>query len=163
MRLVRFLAVALVAAIGLQSTVSVAQLPPTRFYGTVILNGEAPPIDSLIRAYIGEQFCGEGRVLALDDPIGVGFFIDVFAESYRPGCGTDGATVTFRVSGVPANETGTFQTGSFIQLDLTADGEPTIPPSPVEPIPARVPQPEPQPEPQPAPEPTPEPEPAPEG
>ena len=154
MRLIRFVAVALVAAIVLQSSVGVAQTPPppTRFYGAVYLNGVAPPIDTVIQAYVGEVLCGESRVLDLGEPIGIGFFIDVFGESSAAGCGTDGATVTFRLAGVPVNEMGTFQTGSFVRLDLTADGEAGTPPSPPEPIPDSVPQPEPRPEPEPQPE-----------
>jgi len=154
MRLIWFVAVALVAVTGLHSSVGVAQTPPppTRYYGSVYLNGQPPPIDTVIQAYVGEVLCGESRVLDLGDPIGVGFFIDVLGESILAGCGTDGATVTFRVGGVPANETSTFQTGSFVQLGLTADGEPAIPPSPPEPLPDTVPQSEPQPEPLPQPE-----------
>ena len=113
-------------------------------------------MDTAVEAYVGDVLCGEGTVQDLGDPIGVGYLVDVFADAFKPGCGTDEATVMFRVGGVPAAETGAFQTGSFVQLDLTADGEPAPPPAPVtvvepgtEPPPEEVPA---------APEPAPEPE-----
>jgi hypothetical protein len=162
MRLVQVLAAALLTVAALQTSVSLAQLPPTRFYGTVLLNGEVPPPDTVVEAYVGDVLCGAGIVQDLGDPIGMGYLIDVFADAVQSGCGTDGVTVTFRVAGVLAYESGGFQTGSFVQLDLSADGEPAPPPSPAPEMPP-VTEPEQPPAPEPQPQPEPEPEPAPEG
>jgi hypothetical protein len=127
MRIVRILALALVAVFALHAATSVAQLPPSRFYGTVQLNGEVPPVDTVVEAYVGDMLCGTGSVQDLGDPIGIGYIVDVFADAFLPGCGTDGATVSLRVGGVPADQTGAFITGGFVEVDLTANGEPPPP------------------------------------
>ena len=45
------------------------------------------------------------------------------------------------IGGVPAAETGAFQTGTFIEFNLTADGEPVAPPAPPAPEPENLPAP----------------------
>jgi hypothetical protein len=61
--------------------------------------------------------CGSGQTSS-----GGNYVIDVDHTTSTPGCGTSGATVTFRVSGVTAQQTATFRDGGFEPLDLTASG-----------------------------------------
>jgi hypothetical protein len=101
--------------------------PPTRVFGSVTVDGQTPPLGTTVEAFIGTQRCGTGEVRELGDPIGVGFLVDVDSNTFNPGCGNDGDTITFVVGGVPAAETATFQTGAFVRQDLTAAGQPATP------------------------------------
>ncbi len=99
-----------------------AQTPPARFYGSVTLNGAPAPGGVEIVAYVGELECG--RTTTTDDGR---YVLDVNADGTLPGCGTDDAPVTFLVNGTPADQTGVFQTGYFIALDLSVGGAPAAP------------------------------------
>ncbi|MGH2598304.1 MAG: hypothetical protein ACRDJ9_02840 [Dehalococcoidia bacterium] len=105
-----------------------AQAPPTRVFGAVTVNGEPPPPGTVVEAFVGGMPCGQGEVRDLGDPIGIGFVVDVDADAFNPGCGNDGETITFKVGGLDAPETATFQTGAFVQRDLTTAGAPASPP-----------------------------------
>jgi hypothetical protein len=106
---------------------AVAQLPPTRVFGTVTVGGQPAPAGTVVQALIGEKVCGEGVVRRISDDLPLGYVVDVAGATQVEGCGTDGATITFRVGGVPANETATFATGTFIRLDLTVRGQVATP------------------------------------
>lgn len=99
-----------------------AQTPPARFYGAVTLNGAPAPGGIEIVAYVGEVECG--RTTTTDEGR---YVLDVNADGTVPGCGTDEAVVRFVVNGVPADQTGVFQTGHFIALDLSVGGAPAAP------------------------------------
>ncbi len=99
-----------------------AQTPPARFYGSVTLNGAPAPGGVEIVAYVGDVECG--RTTTTDDGR---YVLDVSADGSVPGCGTDDATVRFVVNGMPADQTGVFQTGYFIPLDLSVGGAPAAP------------------------------------
>ncbi|MER3419934.1 MAG: hypothetical protein C4290_05120, partial [Chloroflexota bacterium] len=112
-----------------------AQLPPTRVFGTVTVDGRTALAGTVVQAFIGEKLCGEGVVRRISDELPLGYVVDVAGASQIEGCGTDGATITFRVGGVLANETATFATGTFLRLDLTVSGQvatptPGVPPPP---------------------------------
>lgn len=107
---------------------AVAQLPPTRVFGTVTVGGRPAPAGTVVQALIGEKVCGEGVVRRISDDLPLGYVVDVAGATQVEGCGTDGATITFRVGGVPANETATFATGTFLRLDLTVSGQVATPP-----------------------------------
>ena len=104
-----------------------AQLPPTRVFGTVTVDGQPAPAGTVVQAFVGEKQCGEGLVRRISDDLPLGYVVDVAGATQVAGCGTDGATITFRVGGVPANETATFATGTFIRLDLTVRGQVATP------------------------------------
>jgi hypothetical protein len=57
------------------------------------------------------------------------YVVDVASAFTRPGCGRDGGQVNFTVGTARATQTGTFQTGAFTQLNLTAQ-TPTPTPTP---------------------------------
>ncbi|MBI2760346.1 MAG: hypothetical protein HYX51_02835 [Chloroflexi bacterium] len=104
-------------ALGPRSA-SAQPTPPARFFGTVTLNGQPAPNGATVQARVGTNNCGTGTVTAAGATSN--YVVDVASVSTMPGCGTDGATVTFTVSGAPAAQTGTFQTGAFISLNLVA-------------------------------------------
>jgi hypothetical protein len=116
------LAVAVALLIATLPRAARAQTPPARFYGAVTLNGAPAPGGVEVVAYVGEVECG--RTTTTNDGR---YVLDVNADGTVPGCGTDDATVRFVVNGVPADQTGVFQTGHFIQLDLSVGGAPAAP------------------------------------
>lgn len=135
----RLCSAALVVAFALVASLSAgfadpvqAQLPPARFFGTLTIDGVPAPAGTEIKAFIRDAECGmaitteEGR-----------YVIDVktMAED-APGCGADGERVRFVVAGREAAQTGEFQIGYFINLDLTVEG---APPPPAEDRPAEQP------------------------
>lgn len=115
MRLVLSLAgaFAMVAAAGV-SAVHAQPTPPTRFFGTATVDGRPAADGTTVTASVGTNACGTGQVT------GGAYTVDVASASTRSGCGTDGATVTFTVGSARATQTGTFQTGAFVSLNLTA-------------------------------------------
>src|SRR5436190_20516062 len=112
------LAVVGAVAAGREAAVH-AQSPPTRAFGTVTIDGQPAPLGTIVQAYIDDQLCGEGMVRRVNDDLPQGYVVDVAGAAQTPGCAGEGDTITFRIGGVKANETGTFATGSFLRLDLT--------------------------------------------
>lgn len=126
-------AAAIVAALGI-SVAGAQPTPPTRFFGTAQLDGRAAPDGTTITALVAGKNCGTGSVT------GGSYTVDVASATTLPGCGTDGATVNFQVGTASATQTGTFQTGAFVSLNLTAQAAtPTPSPTPARtatPVPA---------------------------
>lgn len=113
----------------LLSAAAQPQIPAT-FYGTVIVDGEAPGDGADIRGFIGDVDCtqiGSGPRYLLENGIG-SYVINVMHESQKPGCGNDGATVTFTVNGAAARQTATWAPGPK-QVGLSV-GEGSPPPLP---------------------------------
>ena len=86
--------------------------PPARFVGTVIVDGEPAAAGTTIEARVGGNACGTTSVFM--DGSDARYSLDVVSASpNNPGCGSDGATVSFYVGGVAAQ-----QTGAWINYDL---------------------------------------------
>ncbi|MDV2481735.1 hypothetical protein F8E02_06885 [Methanoculleus sp. Wushi-C6] len=103
---------------------------PHEFYGSVTIGGSPAPAGTVITAKIAGVGCGSvqmieaGRYGSPDESLGSR--LDVTATADRAG-----ATITFYVNGVAAQETATFTSGAFTALDLTATaGESTPTPTP---------------------------------
>ena len=110
------IAFALILATGVGATTVQAQaVPPARFHGTAMMNGQPAPVGTVVQALVGGVVCGTGTVSADGS-----YRVDVTAAVSQPGCGINGAPVTFTVGGLRARETGTFQSGMFIPLNLSA-------------------------------------------
>jgi hypothetical protein len=92
--------------------------PPNRFFGTARLNGAVPPTGTPVTAFIGSQLCGTGDVRE-----GGRYVVDVDDDSRTPGCGINGAAVTFRIGSTPAAQTGSYSQGAFTELNLTAPAQ----------------------------------------
>ncbi|MGI8970559.1 MAG: hypothetical protein ACR2HB_07620 [Dehalococcoidia bacterium] len=104
----------------ISAKLSAQALPPDRFFGTAKINGQEQPEGTVVEAYVNGTLCGSGTVLKRNDM--VIYFVDVLGGGQKPGCAGDGDTVTFRVAGLDAAESGTYQTGTATRLDLTASG-----------------------------------------
>ena len=120
MRILGLLALATVVVLLVFPAVAVAQesQPPCRFQGTVEVNGEPAAERTFIRAILGEYrhttrtFSADGESV---------YSMDIAAPEgteYRPG-----AAIAFIVGGLAAAETGRFEPGGNITLNLTAEGE----------------------------------------
>lgn len=75
--------------------------------------------------------CGEGTVTRALSGGGLDYVVDVLTDAARPGCGTSGVAVHFRVGTATAREVGVFQPGISALLDLSPsepDPTPTPPP-----------------------------------
>jgi hypothetical protein len=127
-------AAALIAAAGV-SAVHAQPTPPTRFFGKATIDGKPAPDGTTVTAMVGSKACGTGTVT------GGTYMVDVKSASTEPGCGTDGASVAFQVGSARASQTGTFQTGAFVPLDLTVSQATPTPTA----TPARTPTPAPTP------------------
>jgi hypothetical protein len=104
---------ALVVLVPAAQTTSAQPLPPNRFFGRATASGQ-PAGGAAIAAQVGGTTCGS----ATADGSG-NYRLDVLSSGERPGCGTDGATVTFTVAGQRAAQTGTWKQGEFTPLDLS--------------------------------------------
>lgn len=121
----------LVLTLLISGSAAAQATPPTRFYGTAYLNGQLASYGTVVQAYVGATGCGSGTVGSFG-----AFSVDVPSSVVQGGCGYDGATVTFTVAGLPAEQAGFFQTGSFIPIDLSTHGQPpALPPGPSAPLP----------------------------
>ncbi len=126
-----------------------AQTPPTRFFGALMINGQPAPAGTELKGFVNGQECGS--VTISEDGR---YVLDVASDGTIQGCGIDEAAVEFQISGVTAAQTGMFQTGHFVELDLTADMS-SAPPTPepaVEPAPEAPPEQPAEPAPAPAPD-----------
>ncbi len=107
-------ALAAVAVTGLVEAQSPPS-PPHRFFGRVTLNGGNAPVGTLVEALIGDRVCGTGQTSSPSN-----YVVDVNQPGAPAGCGSDGATVSFRVAGLPASPTAAFKSGMIQVLDLVA-------------------------------------------
>ena len=77
-----------------------------------------------VGAKIGDQICGEEATVVSPpcDPACtiLSYGIDVVSEQLKPGCGYEGATITFFVEGKQASQTATWHAGSYQFLPLIA-------------------------------------------
>lgn len=113
---------------------------PSSFYGRVKVNGGNAPEGALVRALINGQAYAEGRVqMYQGDSV---YSLDVRGDDsdtpQRDG-GVEGDTVQFEVGGVLAAETGTWHSGTNVELNLTLSSAgqlntppPTLPPPPTQ-------------------------------
>lgn len=118
--------------------VAAAQSPPTppsRFVGSVTVNGAPAAAGTLIEARIGSTTCGATTVFmaggqaryALDSP--------ALEPTSNPNCGVDGSVVTFYVGGQQASQTGSWRNYQLNTVDLT------VVPAAASPTPTRTPAP----------------------
>jgi hypothetical protein len=110
-------------------------MPPTTFFGTVTLDGHGVSDGTWVVALIDGKACGEGRgesgrkgtwtATEASPEYGIRsgdslYAVDVFSDSQVPGCGTDGAIVTFLIAGRPAHQRGVWKEYPT-PLNLTAE------------------------------------------
>ena len=100
--------------------------PPSRFGGTVKVDGVTPPSGTVIEARVGAASCGNASV----DQDGRYTVNVVAAAPANQGCGTDGAAIAFYIGGKKADQTGSWKNFDFTSLNLTYTTPPTPAPSP---------------------------------
>lgn len=111
--------------------------PPSRFAGTVKVNGQNAAAGTTVEARVGAASCGITTVFlasgearyVLDSPEG--------NAQTAPGCGSDGSNVTFLVGGVVAAESAPWRNYTLNVLNLTATtvtATPTKPATPAAPV-----------------------------
>ncbi len=95
--------------------------PPSRFVGTVTVNGAAAKTGAVVTAQVNGNACGSGNVGDASAGGANRYKIDVPAAdpAATVQCGKDGDTVSFFVDGVKANETGTWHNYELGQVNLT--------------------------------------------
>ena len=105
-----------VVSLGMMSFAVSAQTPPTppsRFAGSVSINGQAAPTGTAVIALIGGVICGSGAVNAAGT-----YVLDVDAID---SCGSSGLIVVFEINGVKAAESGTWKNDQLTVLNLSVD------------------------------------------
>jgi len=101
---------------------------PSSFYGTVKLDGGNLPEGSVVQALISGQVYASSEVSLYQGDSVYSLVVpgDDTATTEVEG-GKAGDTVQFKVSGVLANQTGIWQSGSNVNLELTADSGGEVP------------------------------------
>lgn len=140
----KYLPIILCLALLLMCFDMVAAIPPlpSSFYGTVTVNGDNLPVGTVIQAKFKNKIVAftqsimhEGKsVFSMDIPG------DDASTSQVEG-GVEGDVIHFIVGGLMANETGKWQSGTYIELNLTVTSESTAePPQPTRtPLPSQTP------------------------
>jgi hypothetical protein len=116
-----------IAGLAALARPSYAQAPPTRFFGTLTIDGAPAPVGTRVIAELANKDCSSYPPAANTQGAGR-YLVDAFGS--LPDCGGDDAPVFFRVGNRYAAETGIYVSGSFVELNLTISGaalKPVIP------------------------------------
>lgn len=92
---------------------------PSRFVGSVTVDGAAVPAGTVIEARIGDASCGVTSTFNQGGEARYSLDVPALDPGANPNCGTDGATVSFLIGGKPAAETGTWHDYQLGQVDLS--------------------------------------------
>jgi hypothetical protein len=118
-------------ALGLSSALAESPPnPPSRFVGTVKVNGAPAAAGTTVEAVVGTTTCGTGSVFMAGAEARYVVDSPALDPGANPNCGTDGAVVTFRVAGAQANETGTWKNYQLNPVNLTVGGATVATPTP---------------------------------
>lgn len=106
--------------------------PPSRFAGSVTVDGAPVPAGTVITAQIGSASCGATSTFTSGAEARYILDVPALEPAGAPNCGTDGATVVFYIGALRANETGSWRNFDLNVVNLTA----TTPVSPTPTTPA---------------------------
>ncbi len=115
---------------------------PSSFYGTVKVNGQNVPDGTVVRALIDGQAYAESRTQTYQG--NSVYSVDVKGDDSdtpaRDGGGAD-SLVAFEVGGVLAEQTGSWRSGTNVEINLTAStsGALAAPPPTLPPVPTQTP------------------------
>ena len=117
------LAATVAAAVGGAMLVSVAAAqappaPPSRFVGTVTVNGAPPAANAVVEARVAGAACGTTTVFASGSEMRYTIDVPALDPVASPGCGVDGSVVDFYVDGKKASQTGTWKNYELTTLNL---------------------------------------------
>ncbi len=93
--------------------------PPSRFVGSVKVDGANAPAGTTIEAKIGTTTCGVASAFTASGETRYALDSPALDPGANPNCGTDGAVVTFYVGGKLANETGKWANYQLGTVNLT--------------------------------------------
>ena len=93
--------------------------PPSRFVGSVKIDGTNAPAGTTIEAKIGTTTCGVSSVFTASGESRYALDSPALDPGANPNCGTDGAVVTFYIGGKLANETGKWANYQLGTVNLT--------------------------------------------
>jgi len=126
--------------------------PPATFVGTVSADGQTVADGTPVLALVDGNLCGkssrepgqEGTWTLDKDVADLGlhtgdsiYIVDVASDSQTPGCGTEGAIVTFQVAGRSTHQQGLWKAG-LNTLNLTVGQPPASTATPQGPTPSTV-------------------------
>jgi len=112
------LAVAVAGSVSMTG-VSEAQVP-TRFFGTVTIDGQPAAAGTTVTAEIGGNDCGSGAVESRQGQML--YILDAQSEASVAGCGGLNVIVFFKVGSRYASQIGCFTPGAFVEQNLTISG-----------------------------------------
>lgn len=120
----RLAAATVAAAIGAAMVVNIAAAqappnPPSRFVGSVTVNGVAATTGTVIEGRVGGASCGTTTVFQASGQARYVLDVPAADPASAPGCGTDGATVTFFIGGQQAAQTGIWRNFQLNTVDLS--------------------------------------------
>lgn len=111
---------------------------PSSFYGTVKLNNSNVADGTVIQAFTGTQLIAQGYSQTYQgDSV---YSLDVPGDNTDTAVidgGKEGDTITFKIGGIQAVETGTWHSGTNVQLNISATTSNT--PLPPQPTPTQLP------------------------
>lgn len=117
------LGVVLFAASGALSATTVSAEsppnPPSRFVGSVLVDGQPAASGTLIEARIGAATCGVTTVFMASGQARYVVDSPALDPGATPNCGVDGAVVTFYVGGRLASETGSWHNYQLNTVNLS--------------------------------------------
>ena len=93
--------------------------PPSRFVGTVLVNGVPPPGGTRIEAKIGASTCGVTTTFASGATQNYKLDSPALDPGASPNCGADGAPVSFWIGDKQAKETGVWHNYQLNTVNLT--------------------------------------------
>lgn len=133
-KLRRLAAATVAAAIGAAMVVNIAAAqsppnPPSRFVGTVSVNGQPAAAGTVVEARIGAATCGTTTVFTASGQSRYTLDSPALDPTQAPGCGADGSTVTFFVGGQQAGQTGVWRNYQLNTVDLTVGAQVTTTPT----------------------------------
>jgi len=103
--------------------------PPSRFAGSVVVDGAAPAAGTRIEARIGSTTCGVTTTFNASGQSRYTIDVPALDPGATPNCGTDGATVTFLIGDKQAAQTGSWANYKLSELNLTYTTPPTATPA----------------------------------
>jgi len=104
--------------------------PPSRFVGTVRIDGQNAQPGTVIEARIGNTTCGVTTVFSAGSESRYTVDSPAIDPAGTPNCGADGSAVNFYVAGKLANETGTWRNYQLNTVNLTVSSAAATPSTP---------------------------------
>ena len=105
--------------------------PPARFVGTVLVDGQQPAAGTVIEARVGGTSCGVSSTYSQGSAMWYAVDVAALDPGANPNCGAEGATVTFYIGGMLANESAPWRNYdiNIVNLTYTSPTPTPVPPT----------------------------------